>query len=133
MIIKGEIVYVYDIEVFPNCFHCTVKNTETGELNLFEISKRRNDIQAIVDFFWCINEDNSPKFVKKESKLICGYNCIHYDNPIINFIIENHFSAIAAKLPYRVICKKLYDLSNIIINSDDVKQWSHWKYKKYSK
>ena len=30
MIIRDKIVYVYDIEVFPNVFHCTVKNTETG-------------------------------------------------------------------------------------------------------
>ena len=37
MIIRDKIVYVYDIEVFPNVFHCTVKNTETGELHKFEI------------------------------------------------------------------------------------------------
>ena len=44
MIIRDKIVYVYDIEVFPNVFHCTVKNTETGELHKFEISCRRNQI-----------------------------------------------------------------------------------------
>ena len=44
MIIRDKIVYVYDIEVFPNVFHCTVKNTETGELHKFEISCRRNQL-----------------------------------------------------------------------------------------
>ena len=31
MIIKGLIVQVYDIEIFPNCFSLTIKNTETKE------------------------------------------------------------------------------------------------------
>ena len=131
MIIKGQIVYVYDIEVFPNCFHCAVKNTETKEIKLFEISKRKNDLKNIVDFFWCINEDNDYNFTEKESKLICGYNCIHYDNPIINFIIENHQSALNFKLNYLQICKRLFNLSNVIINSEDIKEWSKWKYKHY--
>ena len=32
MIIKGLIVQVYDIEIFPNCFSLTIKNTETKEI-----------------------------------------------------------------------------------------------------
>lgn len=131
MIIKGKIVYVYDIEVFPNCFHCAVKNTETQELLLFEISERRNDIKKIVDFFWCINYDNRPDFVQKEDKLICGYNCIHYDNPIINFIIENYPEAEKLQIKYQILCKRLFKLSNTIINSEDIKEWSHWKYLHY--
>ena len=51
MLIRGKIVYVYDIEIFPNIFHCTVKNTETKEYILLEISERRNDLQKIVDLF----------------------------------------------------------------------------------
>lgn len=31
MLIRNKTVYVYDIEIFPNVFHCVVKNTETGE------------------------------------------------------------------------------------------------------
>ena len=51
MIIRDKIVYVYDIEVFPNVFHCTVKNTETGELHKFEISCRRNQLDELVISF----------------------------------------------------------------------------------
>ena len=36
MIIRGKIVYVYDIEVFQNIFHCSVKNTETNNIYKFE-------------------------------------------------------------------------------------------------
>ena len=41
MIIRGKIVYVYDIEVFQNIFHCSVKNTETNDIYKFEISERK--------------------------------------------------------------------------------------------
>lgn len=51
MLIRGKVVYVYDIEIFLNIFHCTVKNTETKEYILLEISERRNDLQKIVDLF----------------------------------------------------------------------------------
>lgn len=51
MLIRGKTVYVYDIEMFPNVFHCTVKNSETKERLLFEISERRNDLTKLVDFF----------------------------------------------------------------------------------
>ena len=57
MIIRNKIVYVYDIEVFPNVFHCAVKNTETGEYLFFEISPRRNDVEKLINFFWQIKED----------------------------------------------------------------------------
>ena len=48
MVIHNKPVIVYDIEVFPNVFHCTCKNTETGEYNKFEISQRRIDIDSLV-------------------------------------------------------------------------------------
>ena len=35
MIIRNKKVYVYDIEVFQNIFHCSVKNTETEEIYKF--------------------------------------------------------------------------------------------------
>ena len=38
MKIRNKTVLVYDIEVFQNIFHCAVKNTETNEIHLFEIS-----------------------------------------------------------------------------------------------
>lgn len=61
MIIKGLPVYVYDVEVFPNVFTCTIKNSETGEYNIFEISERKNQVWDIIDFF------------TSGGKMICGY------------------------------------------------------------
>lgn len=51
MKIRNKTVFVYDIEVFPNVFTCTLKNTETNNYKVFEISDRKNDLQSIVDTF----------------------------------------------------------------------------------
>ena len=57
MVIHDKTVTVYDIEIFPNCFHCTCKNTETNDLYTFEISERKNQLTELVDFFYYKNKD----------------------------------------------------------------------------
>lgn len=115
MIIKDKTVWVYDIEVFPNVFSCIVKNTETKEYKYFEISARKNNVSELISFFSDCND-----------KLICGYNNIHYDNPIINYILAYKNQIIV--LPYLRVCDSLFTLSNIIIKSDNTDKWKQWKY-----
>lgn len=119
MIIKGKIVQVFDIEVFPNVFSCTVKNSETLKVNVFEISSRTNPIDVI---------NNLVKLFTDSQYLFCGYNNIHYDNPIINFIIENHKTV---PNDYVKICNTLYNLSQTIITSETSESWKHLKYANY--
>lgn len=134
MIIRDKIVYVYDIEVFPNVFHCTVKNTETDELHKFEISCRRNQLDELVNFFHTVNTDHTfgdlytTKIQLNTDKLFCGYNNIHYDNPIINYIID--YYVIMKCKGYRDICRSIFNLSKVITTSseDDIRAWSKWKY-----
>ena len=116
MIIKGKTVYVHDIEIFPNLFICGVLNTETGEIITFEVSARKNNIADLIAFYSdCSN------------KLICGYNVIHYDNPIINLLLDKQESVLNA--PAWKICDVLFDFSNTIINSNgNFDKWSRWKY-----
>ena len=78
MVIRDMVVHTYDIEVFVNCFHCCCKNTETGTITKFEISERKNQLAELVDFFYYKNED----------KMFCGYNNKHYDDVIINYMID---------------------------------------------
>ena len=96
MKIRGKTVYVYDIEVFPNVFHCTAKNTESGKFHKFEISSRKNQLSELVDFFRVPNVNIPLKFGDlyttetqiDSNKIFAGYNNLHYDNPIINYIID---------------------------------------------
>ena len=116
MLIRDKKIYVYDIEIFRNVFHCTLLDTETEELIKFECSSRKNDIEDMCKFF--INED----------AYFCGYNNIHYDNPIINYCIE-FFSN--SKYTHERICLSIFNLSNIITkDKDNIDRWKRWKYAK---
>mgnify|MGYP003180939325 CR=1 FL=1 len=114
MIINNLIVYVYDIEVFPNCFHCCLKNTETNNIMLFECSHRKNNIIDLIQLF------------KSKNIIFCGYNNIHYDNPIINLLMS--YENLIKDLKWYSICEGIYKLSDIIINSDNIEQWKQFKY-----
>lgn len=133
MKIRGKTVYVYDIEVFQNVFHCTAKNTETGQYYKFEISCRKNELKQLVDFFYTIrnnsyswNDIYTTDIQFNTNKIFAGYNNLHYDNAIINYIISYYDKMI--NMNYLRICDSLYNLSKIITTSDDISAWKRWKY-----
>lgn len=140
MKIRNKTVFVYDIEVFPNVFHCAVKDTETNQYYFFEISERKNQLKELVDFFWRIKDQDQKGLWARNyttdtqfdtDRIFCGYNNIHYDNPIINYIIDYHLKML--QLPYTQVCLSIYNLSNTIIQSNDApfSKWHKWKYKIY--
>lgn len=114
MLIKGKTAFVYDIEVFPNFFSCAVKNTESGNIRIFEISSRRNDISKILKLFL------------NKQIIFVTYNGIHYDNPIISFILLNYKRLI--REPVWTINSELKQLSDKIIESETSASWSKYKY-----
>ena len=121
MIIKTLVVNIFDVEVFSNCFHCCVKDTETNIIHKFEISERKNQLTELVDFFYYKNVD----------KMFCGYNNKHYDDVIINYLIDYYYKM--DSMPYWKVCQSLFNLSQCIIESEeggDIK-FKKWKYAKY--
>lgn len=122
MIIRNSVVIVYDIEIFPNVFHCTCKDTETNKLYFFEISNRKNQLTELVDFFFFKNTGN---------KMFCGYNNKHYDDVIINYLIDFYYKM--DSLSYLKICNSLFNLSSTIVTSEegDTSKFKRWKYAKY--
>ena len=121
MVIKGKPVAVYDIEIFPNCFHCTVKDTETNDIYKFEISCRKNQLVDLVGFF--VNADSKY--------LMCGYNNHYYDDVIINYLID--YCERMKNMHYLRICDSLFNLSQTIVNSEDgdINKFKRWKYAHY--
>lgn len=119
MVIHNKTVMIYDIEVFPNTFHCVLLNTDNEELYKFEISERKNQIRELVQFF------TNPKY------LLCGYNNKHYDDVIINYIID-YIDVMLCKSIYDVTLS-LFNLSQTIINLEDgnISKIKRWKYANY--
>jgi hypothetical protein len=118
MIIHSKAVVVYDIEIFPNCFTCTVKNTETEEIKTFEISERKNDLTELVRFF------RLPYY-------FAGYNNHHYDDVIINYIID-YYEVMLNKRRIDVN-ESLFNLSHVIVTSEEgnISKFKRWKYAHY--
>lgn len=134
MIIRDKKVYVYDIEVFQNIFHCSVKSTETGEIYKFEISERKNQLRELVKFFKQVDsyikwgDFYTTDLEIKSEVIFCGYNNLHYDNPIVNYIIEYEDKLMSYNVA--TICSSIFNLSRTITTSteDNIEAWKHWKY-----
>ena len=119
MLIREEVVVVYDIEIFPNCFHCCCKDTETDDIYKFEISERKNMLEEMINFF------RQPKTI------FCGYNNHHYDDVVMNYIID--YQNILTGLPYWRICQSLFNLSQTIVEDEEGsrEKLKRWKYAHY--
>ena len=119
MWIRNRKVYVYDIEIFPNCFHCCCKDTEDGQIYKFEISERKNQLKELVKFFL------------QQDVIFCGYNNHNYDDVIINYIIDYYSKLI--NLPYWRVCQSLFNLSTYIVEDKEGsrERLKRWKYAHY--
>ena len=63
--------------------------------------------------------------------MFCGYNNKHYDDVIINYIIDYYYRL--SLVPYSRICQSLFNLSDAIVNSEegDISKFKRWKYANY--
>lgn len=116
MKIKGKTCVVFDIEVLKNVFTCTCKNTDTKQITVFEISPRRVDIQGLVTFFY-------------EDYYFVGYNNIHYDNPILNYIIMLYNKHYFNSYSTRELTESVFRMSQLVIDKNsDFDLWKEYKY-----
>jgi hypothetical protein len=114
MFIHGKTVFVYDIEVFPNFFSVTIKNTESQNIRAYQISQLQNDMPQIAQVFL------------NKNVIMCGYNSMHYDAPCINYILLNYNTLIHK--PVWEITAALKDFSDLIITSETSAPWKKYKY-----
>lgn len=98
---------VFDIETMPSFFSVVFISYTDDKTFVYEISERKNDLQAIKD-------------VLKKTKYLIGFNNIHFDNIILNYIVTNNITN----------NQEIYNLSQIVINQD-VNYDDFAPYKKY--
>lgn len=104
---------LYDIEVYENCFLCSIRDIDSKKTVIWEISNRKNDLNEVKQFF------------NNYTQYLISFNGIHYDNCIIMFILLNNFNTTEELLI------KIKEFSDIIINNNGEQDW--WRDKKYSK
>jgi hypothetical protein len=91
----------YDIETIINCFTLTAESLDRDDRHTWEISDRRNDSAALMQWFNMLNRDQV---------LMYGFNNLHFDYPIIHAIFMSGGTMSAADI---------YVLAQRIINGSD--------------
>lgn len=63
--------------------------------------------------------------------MFCGYNNKHYDDVVINYIIDFYYKL--DQLSYSRVCQSLFNLSNTIVKAEDgdIEKIKRWKYANY--
>lgn len=92
--------YTFDIECLPNVFTCVTTHLASGTQWVHEISDRTNQGNEFTTFLNQLKECGATQI---------GYNNIHYDYPIIHFIMTNPW----------VTYREIYQKSKAIIESND--------------
>jgi len=67
--------WVYDLETYKNCFLAGFRNIKTGKYRIFEISFRKNQVEALYNF------------LVNECQLLIGFNNLSFDYPILHALL----------------------------------------------
>lgn len=92
-----RIYYTYDLETYPNIFTFAGKFSNSDECFVFEISARRNDLQALIAHLG---------YIRNTGVEMVGFNNLGFDYPILHELMTN---------PYTFDFIKAYQLAQIII------------------
>lgn len=105
-------IWIFDIETYPNYFGVIFKNYQTKELKEFIIFEDRNDL------------DELYHFIKDNKKWLIGYNSFNYDNQLLNYICINYITLTMSDV--KNITLEINNISTDIITISD---YSYYKYR----
>lgn len=93
--------YIYDLETFPNIFLFSGKFHNKPEVQVFEISTRKNQRTELLSWL---------SYLQNCSAHMVGYNSLGFDYPITHELLNS---------PYTFTCETAYNLCQQIINSQE--------------
>jgi len=106
-------IYIYDIECFPNYFGVTFKDVKTKYIQNFILyhsyqneQNNKNDIDKLIEFVG-----------RKKNKWFVGYNNKSFDNQLINYIYTNYQIQSIFSIEERT--KNIHEFMMSIINEKD--------------
>lgn len=79
--------HIYDVESYPNVFTLSAEDAHSGQQWVFEISFRRNDMLQLVE--WVLS-----------GARMVGFNSMHFDYPLLHWIMENYRHGITPEAIY---------------------------------
>lgn len=97
---------VGDCETYPNFFCAVFQHADCDHAGAYEISERRDDSVALVDF------------LMKLQRLV-GFNVIRFDYPLLHYLCQSVRSGEAAALGAPALAARLCQLAGQIIASQD--------------
>lgn len=98
--------WIYDIETYPNAFTMAVVYASGKGKRHFEISNRKDDTEALLDFL---------RKVKVNGHRMVGFNNLGFDYPVIHHILKKSAEARATGSPVKVTPTELYRVAMTII------------------
>ena len=115
MLINPDFIYgvtpgdiVYDIETYPNIFTIGLEHTVTHQRWYFEISFRRNDLDALTQFM---------SICKQQGCRWVGYNNLGFDYPVMHTIYQSRNLILTAG--------DIYNKAMSIINAPHNARFAH--------
>lgn len=99
-------IWIYDLETL-NIFTATFIDRDSDETRVFILSNKRNDIKELFEF------------LNTKVKGLIGYNCIHFDAQILEFLYRNpRATALQIKKYAEIIT------DNTVQRKPDVPEWN---------
>lgn len=109
-----SVLYVYDIETYPNVFTIVVKEHRTDRMWYYEISERKNQLVEILSLL---------EYIRLIGGRMVGFNNIDFDYPVIhNALLTRQSAAVTAPMIYKEV-EKLFapDVKWKSIREEEVK------------
>lgn len=100
--------WVYDLETFPNCFSFTAIKEDGTQPQVFEMSERKNEAEAMFSFL---------DILRKRKDRMVGFNNLGFDYPILHELIKIRARAILVS--GKAVAVKAYSLAQEQIKQQD--------------
>lgn len=97
--------YTYDLETFFNCFLFAGKFEDSSEVRVYEISSRRNDREALLQWL---------NYIGNTQAIMVGFNSLSFDYPILHQLLVEPYVFDAQKahaLAQQIIGTQTYGLN----------------------
>lgn len=117
MRIDSKDVITFKVYITKGTFVCACYSTVAKKTLLFKISFETNaneEYNNMIDLF------RYPNFI------FCGYGNNHFDNTVINYLIEKY--ELLKDSSYDTMIMFIKNINNMIIDDPSAKDWSKWKY-----